>query len=78
MSAQAALAVRSWPVGNRTVTLTIPRPNSTGPIVASATWSPTEPSGLSTSEWLQYRQGRHKALCELAEELGISVAVLEL
>lgn len=69
---------RAWSVGSRTVTLTIPRPNRGGPVFATAEWSPDEPSRLSTDEWRQYRQGRNGALTEIAAELGISVAVLDL
>ena len=78
MSADAAFVSRSWSVGERTVTLTIPRPKPGRPLIACAEWSPTEPSSLSTEEWTTYRQGRQIAITELAEELGITVALLEL
>ena len=41
-------------------------------------WSPREPASLSTEEWHEYRHGRNQALANLAAELGINVAVLEL
>jgi hypothetical protein len=78
MSGEQALLTRSWPVGERTVTLTIPRPKPGSPVYATAEWAPTEPSRLSTEEWKQYRLGRNEALAQLASELGISVAVLDL
>ena len=78
MSAEAALVVRSWPVGKRTCTMTVQRfkPGSVMNVVAE--WSPSEPSRLSEAEWKQYRAGRNHALAGIAAELGINVAVLEL
>lgn len=70
--------VRSWRVGERVVTLTIPKTAPGEPTRATAVWTPTEPASLSTSEWQDYRHGRHRALSEIAAELGISVAVLDL
>jgi len=78
MSGESALLTRSWPVGARTVTLTIPKPRPGAPVCATAEWSPTEPTRLSTDEWKQYRMGRNEALAQLAGELGISVAVLDI
>jgi hypothetical protein len=78
MSATAAVVSRSWRVGERTVTLTIPRPKAGRPLIACAEWSPNEPPRLSADDWAEYRQGRHRAISELAAELQISVAVLEL
>lgn len=74
----AAVVSRSWKVGERMVTLTIPRPEGGRQLIACAEWSPTEPSRLSDQEWREYRQGRNKAIAELAAELEISVAVLDL
>ena len=58
--------------------MTIPAPKPGAVLCASVEWSPTEPSRLSTEEWREYRAGRNQALTELASELGINVAVLEL
>lgn len=73
-----AAVSRTWSVGSRTVTLTIPRPAPGGPVIATAEWSPSEPTRLSNEEWRQYRFGRNQAIEQLAVELGISVAVLDL
>ena len=78
MSAEAALGVRSWKVGAFTCELTVQRPRPGALMYATLEWSPTEPSKLSTEEWREYRHGRNQALADLAAELGINVAVLEL
>ena len=77
MSAEAALT-RSWPVGDRTCTLTVQRPKAGAVMSATAEWNPDEPSRLSAEEWHEYRSGRNRAIAEFAAELGISVAVLDL
>jgi len=78
MSAEAAALTRSWPVGNRTCTLTVPRPNPGAPACAVVEWSPDTPSRLTASEWKAYRAGRDQAAAELAAELGGAAAVIEL
>jgi hypothetical protein len=78
MNATAAALSRSWQVGHRIVTLTIPRLDAAGPVVATAEWTPSEPARLTPGEWRQYRFGRNQAIEQLAAELGISVAVLDL
>lgn len=78
MSAETAIAVHSWSVGQRTFTLTVQRPTPGALVSACCEWSPAEPTRLSTEEWAQYRAGRNHALTCIAAELGISVAVLEL
>lgn len=78
MSGEAALAVRSWRVGERTVTLTLPSRKPGQMLSAAVEWSPSEPTRLSMEEWREYRAGRSKAIAELAAELGINVAVLDL
>lgn len=77
MSAEAALT-RSWTVGDRTCKLTLGRPKPACVMQAVLEWAPTEPTRLSDDEWRQYRLGRHEALTSLADELGITVAVLDL
>lgn len=77
MSACSAAAVRSWPVGRFTCTMTVPRPDPHGVVHAVAEWTPTEPTRLTTEEWRQYRAGRNRALAEISAELGLSIAVLE-
>ena len=78
MSAEAAFAVRSWSAGRYTCQMTLQRLKPGAVVNALVEWSPSEPSHLSTSEWAAYRAGRHQALAELAAELGVTVAVLEL
>jgi hypothetical protein len=77
VSAEAAAISRTWKVGSRTVTLTIPRPEEGRAIFASCEWSPDAPARLTPAEWTAYRQGRHTALLELASELGVTIGVLE-
>ena len=78
MSAEAALVVKTWKVGKRTCTLTVPRFNAGGVLHAVVEWSPDEPSRLSTEEVAQYRAGRNHALAGIAAELGACVGVLEI
>lgn len=77
MSAEAAALVRTWAVGDRTVTLTVPRSRKGQIGTAAIEWTPDVPARMSGEEWRQYREGRNRALADLADELGISVAVLE-
>jgi len=58
--------------------MTIPRPKPGCVISASVEWAPCEPSALTSEQWRQYRYGRNVALAEMAAELDISVALLEL
>ena len=78
MTAESPALSRAWPVGERTVTLTVQRPKEGTVMSAVAEWSPDEPTRLSTAEWRQYRSGRNRAIADLAAELGITVAVLDL
>ena len=77
MSADAAI-VRSWPVGKRTCTLTVPRFKPGTVIHAVAEWVTDEPARLTTEEWAQYQAGRNHAIASVAAELGINVGVLDL
>ena len=76
--AEKAALVRSWRVGKRTVTCTLPqvRPGQVGH--AAFEWAPNMPRRLSRREWRQYRSGRDAAFAELFEEIGIRGAVLEI
>ena len=78
MSGEAAFAVRSWPVGERMCTLSVPAFKPGGVVHAVCEWSPDEPSRLSIEERREYHFGRNHALAGIAAELGINVAVLEL
>ena len=76
MAEQAAL-VRSWRVGKRTVTATVPQVRSGQVLHAAFEWTPDQPRRMSRREWKQYRKGRDKAFAELFAEIGIRGAVLE-
>ena len=76
MGEKAAL-VRSWRVGKRRVTLTMPQVRSGQVLYAAFEWSPNMPRRLSRREWKQYRAGRDDAFEELFAELGIQGMVLE-
>lgn len=77
MSAEAVLLVRSWQVGARTCTMTIPRPKHRRPVHVAMEWDPAPPDRMTADEWRQYRQGRDAAIAEVAEALQVSVAVLD-
>ncbi|MFT3816038.1 MAG: hypothetical protein QM750_00160 [Rubrivivax sp.] len=72
MSASAAFT-RSWRVGSHVATLSVPRAG--GFEVAVIEWLPGR---LSADELHQYRQGRDRALAELAAELAVDVVVVDL
>lgn len=71
MSAEAALLTRTWKVGIRDVTMTIPRPRAGQPVHVACEWAPSAPQRLSGAEWRQYRAGRDAALRDLCAELGL-------
>jgi hypothetical protein len=75
MSAEQALLVRSFPIGKRTVTISLPRPDSG--LSLAAEWSPEPPRKLSKKEWRQYRAGRQTLLEEYAALTGHRIAVIE-
>ena len=76
--AEVAILIRSWPVGSRTATLSVPRPQPGKTLHASVEWEPCPPKALTSTEWMAYRTGRDKALSEIAAELDITVAVLDI
>lgn len=78
MSAEAILLVRSWQVGNRTCTMTVPRPQPGQPVHVALEWDPAIPERLSLAERAQYRRGRDAAVAEIAQALDLNVAVLDL
>lgn len=78
MTAEAPLAVRSWRVSRRTCTLTVPRVPPGQALQAVLEWSPDKPARLAGADLAQYRAGRNAALKEIARELGINVAVVDL
>jgi hypothetical protein len=77
MSAESALFVRSWRVGPRTVTLTMPRVTRGKVRATSIEWAPDRPAKLTAAEWAAYRAGRNAALAELAQHVGGRVALVE-
>jgi hypothetical protein len=78
MSAEAALAVRSWKAGRYTCTLTVQRPRAGALVSCVIEWAPQVPHRLTDGEISEYRAGRNTALAELSAELGINAAVIEL
>ena len=74
----AATITRTWVVGSRTVTLAVPPLAQGGLMHAVAEWAPDQPKRLNQAEAEQYRVGRNRAIAEIAAELGITVAVVEL
>lgn len=78
MSAEAAALTRSWPVGSRVCTLTVPKSKPGAVMAACIEWEPGPPPHLSASEWREYRAGRNAAIADLAAKLGINAAVIDL
>jgi len=69
--------VRSWQVGDRTATLTVPRVRAGAIRAATIEWTPDRPATLITAEWTHYRAGRDAAIADLALVLGMRVACVE-
>ena len=78
MPGEAAAMTRSWRVGKRTVTATVPQVRAGQVQCTSMEWDPDMPRKLSRREWQQYRAGRDAAFAELFAELGIKGAVVEI
>lgn len=78
MSAEAPLAMTRFGVGSRTCVLTIARPKLGELACCVVEWIPDVPKRLGPAEIVEYRTGRDRALAELAQQLGITTAVLEL
>lgn len=78
MTGEAAILTRTFKVGRRTCTLTFPRPKAGDALCLACEWSPGPPRRLSKAEWREYRAGRNAAVAELARELGVRAAVVEL
>ena len=77
MSGESAALVRTWRVGKRKVTVTVPQMRTGQVLHAAFEWHPSMPRRLSRREWREYRAGRDAAFAELFAELGIRGAVLE-
>jgi hypothetical protein len=78
MSASVAALVRTFRVGPRMVTWTIPQPTPGSVSHSVVEWEPDMPKRLSEAEWRQYREGRDAIYAELSAVLGIRIAVMEL
>ncbi len=78
MPAEAAAMTRTWRVGKRRVTMTVPRLRNGQVSMATIEWLPTMPRKLSRREWRQYRAGRNAAFAELCGDLGVRGVLCEL
>lgn len=77
MSAAAGFS-RTWAVGKYRATLSCPRPRPGVTASACIEWFPHVPQRLTLREVDEYRAGRASALADLARELRVSVAVVDL
>lgn len=78
MSGPAAI-VKTWRVGRYTAQVTVKRPAEDG--VAQRVvveWLPGPPRALTDRDYATHRAARNRAIAEIAAELGINAAVLEL
>lgn len=78
MSADAQAFSRTWSVGKFRATLSCPRPRPGVTASAVVLWEPAIPQRLTPAEVAEYRAGRDSAVADLARELRVSVAVLDL
>ena len=78
MPGEAAALVRSWRVGKRNVTMTVPQIRNGQVAMATIEWHPDMPRRLSRREWRQYRTGRDTAFAELCADLGVRGALGEI
>jgi hypothetical protein len=76
VTAEAGLT-RTWNVGRYTVTLSLRKPTAGQIASVAAEWSPGLPERLTEAEVAQYVRGRNEALAELAAELGVRSAVID-
>ena len=78
MSAEAPALTRSFPVGHRIVTMTMPTLRRGKLRYMTIEWAPDMPRRLSKREWRQYRGGRNAAVAELAKGAGMKAAIIEI
>ena len=78
MSDETAALTRSFRVGRRTVTVTMPTPRKGEARCMTMEWTPDMPKRLSKREWRRYRAGRDAAVAELAELAGVKVMIVEM
>ena len=77
MNAVAALLVRTFKVGHRTVRITCPNVEPGTPRSVAVEWHPDVPHDLKRHEMRQYRKGRDSFVAELAELKGGKVTIVE-
>ncbi len=77
MGEKAAL-VRTWRVGKRKVTVTLPQMRSGQVLHATIEWCPDMPRRLSRRELKQYRTGRDAAFADLCGDLGVRGLLCEI
>ena len=75
---EAVAMMRSWRVGKRKCTMTVPKTRSGQVAVASIEWSPNLLRRLSRRELRQYRAGRDAAFADLCSEFGIRGVIYEI
>ena len=78
MPGESAAMVRTWRVGRRKVTMTVPQTRSGQVATAAIEWHPDMPRRLSRREWKQYRAGRDAAFADLCRDLGVTGALVEI
>ncbi len=78
MPGESAAMTRTWRVGKRRVTLTVPQIRSGKVSTAAIEWHPDVPRRLSRRELRQYRAGRDAAFADLCSELGIRGLLCEI
>ena len=75
MNDRTAVLVRSFPVGNHTVTMTLTRRRfHAGRITCR--WSPPKPTRLTKEEKRQYRSGRDAVMAEAFALMGGRVGLI--
>lgn len=78
MSAEAPALTRSFPVGHRIVTMTLPVPRRGKVRYMTIEWAPYPPQRLSKRELHQYRAGRNAAVAELAKGADMKAVIIEI
>ncbi len=78
MPGESAALVRTWRVGKRKVTVTVPQIRTGQVLHAAFEWFPNMPRRLSRRDLRHYRKGRDAAFNELCRELGIPGALVEI
>jgi len=78
MSGESPALVRSFPVGARTVTMTVPLPARGKLACFVVEWAPDMPTRLSRRERRAYRSGRAAVTRELGKLLGGAVLTVEI